>query len=112
MPVRYYICDNCDHQFNVTQKFEDKTLKKCPQCKKLKLYQDLTGMYAFVVKEPTTIGQLADRNTKKMGKYELENKMKEDGIPEAIRAREKRQKINKLSKMNEKQKAKYIMEGE
>lgn len=112
MPQRYYICDNCDYKFDIRQGFNDPTLKKCPVCKKNKLYQDLTGMYGFVVQDAKTIGQLAERNRKKMGRYELENKMAEDKIPEQIAAREKRQKINKLSKMNEAQKKKYIMEGE
>jgi putative FmdB family regulatory protein len=111
MPRRYYICDNCEHTFDVTQKFEDKTLKKCPKCKKLKLYQDLTGMYTFVVQEPKTVGQLADRNTKKMGKYELENRMLKDGIPEQIEKREKKEKVQKLAKMTPEQKTRYVMEG-
>lgn len=72
---RYYTCDNCGHQLMVRQELHDeKRLKKCPQCKKHKLYQDLTGQHAYVYGTPTTVIQQADRNVSKSGKYEIEDK--------------------------------------
>lgn len=113
MPVRrYYICDNCDHTFDISQGFNDEKLKKCPECNENSLYQDLSGQYSFVIGEPKTVGQLAERNTKKMGRYELEAKMVADGIPERIEKRKKIEKINKISKMTPDQKRKYIYEGD
>ena len=53
-----------------------KTRKKCPSCKKHKLGRVLGGFTAFVRQAPTTLGQLAERNTEKFGKYELEEKRK------------------------------------
>lgn len=115
MPVRrYYICDNdkCNHSFDVSQAYNDDRLKKCPKCKGHSLYQDLTGMHVSVIREATTIGQLAEKNTKKMGRYELEHKMEKDGLNEQAKNREKRKKLNKLSVMTKEQKVKYINEGE
>lgn len=113
MPRRYYICDNkdCSHTFDITQKYEEQTLTKCPECKCETLYQDLSGMYFSVAKEPTTVGHLADRNTKKMGKYELESKIAADGIDKQVEKREKRNKLNKIRSMTQEQKTKYIYEG-
>jgi putative FmdB family regulatory protein len=71
---RYYICDACDHHFELLQDRDEPLKQKCPKCKKNKLYQDLTGQHSFVYQEPKTVGHLADRNTAKMGKYELETK--------------------------------------
>lgn len=79
--LRTYICDSCDYSFQKEQKLHDpKRCKKCPQCGKHKLYQDLTGIYCGIIKDPTTIGHQADRNTKKMGKYELQEKRRKDAL--------------------------------
>lgn len=37
MPTYDYQCDACDHKFEIYQGINDEKLKKCPQCKKLKL---------------------------------------------------------------------------
>ena len=37
MPIYTYRCDNCGVQFDRQQHFDDSTLKKCPECGKLKL---------------------------------------------------------------------------
>lgn len=37
MPTYDYECDACGHQFEIYQGINDEKLKKCPQCKKLKL---------------------------------------------------------------------------
>lgn len=37
MPVYTYRCDNCEHEFDKHQSFDDKPLKSCPNCKKRKL---------------------------------------------------------------------------
>lgn len=111
---RYYICDKeeCGYTFDLPQKTDEKRLKKCPKCKKMSLYQDLSGAYFAITKEPTTVGHLADRNTKKMGKYELESKRMKDGLDEQVQKREKRQKLKKLSSFTKEQKIKYIQDGE
>ena len=39
MPVYTYHCENCDHEFDKYQSFEEDALKQCPQCKKMSLYK-------------------------------------------------------------------------
>lgn len=34
MPVYTYRCDNCGHEFDRQQGFEDSPLKVCPECRK------------------------------------------------------------------------------
>lgn len=70
--IRTYICDNCEHEFCISQGMHDSLKKKCPQCKKYTLYQDLSGQHSFVYQDPTTLKHLAERNTKSMGKTKFE----------------------------------------
>lgn len=37
MPTYDYECDACGHKFEIYQGINDEKLKKCPECKKLKL---------------------------------------------------------------------------
>jgi putative FmdB family regulatory protein len=37
MPVYTYRCDNCGVQFEKSQKFTDKPLTRCPECRKAKV---------------------------------------------------------------------------
>lgn len=77
---RGYICDACDYYFEIVQERDETLLKRCPKCRKHKLYQDLSGQHAIIIGEPTTLIHQADRNTKNFGKYELEDKKKKDAF--------------------------------
>jgi len=48
MPTYDYQCDSCGHKFELFQSINDKVLRKCPKCKKLKL-QRLFGTGAALV---------------------------------------------------------------
>ena len=37
MPTYDYVCDACDHKFELFQSIKDDPQKKCPECKKNKL---------------------------------------------------------------------------
>jgi putative FmdB family regulatory protein len=37
MPTYDYVCDACGHKFELFQSMSDKSERKCPKCKKLKL---------------------------------------------------------------------------
>jgi putative FmdB family regulatory protein len=37
MPTYDYVCDACDHQFELMQSIKDEPKKKCPECGKPKL---------------------------------------------------------------------------
>lgn len=114
---RYYICDECDHSFVVKQNLHDPLKKKCPNCGKHKLYQDLTGQHTFVYQECKTLGHQAERNTERMGKYDLEERRRKDKFnkkkkkptwynPEGKSLEKELKNINTPEKQH-----KYIMEG-
>ena len=91
------------------QSIKAKPLVKCNKCNKMTLERVIYGGDVFVRREATTIGQLSDRNTKKMGKYELESKQKEDNTKQE---RSEKQKLHKkINSMDDTQKRKWIMEG-
>jgi putative FmdB family regulatory protein len=43
LPLYEYLCRACGHRFEHIQKFSDPILKKCPNCKKLKLEKLLSA---------------------------------------------------------------------
>lgn len=67
------VCGNCGFEFELNKSIHDPFPTKCPQCKKHKLYQDYSVPYFAIRQDPKTLGHLAERNTEKMGKYELES---------------------------------------
>jgi len=48
MPTYDYVCDACQHEFELFQSMKDDPIRKCPQCKRLKLRR-LFGTGAAVV---------------------------------------------------------------
>jgi putative FmdB family regulatory protein len=48
MPTYDYVCDGCGHKFEEYQSMLDKTLRKCPACKKSKLRR-LLGTGAAII---------------------------------------------------------------
>lgn len=113
MPRYDYECSSCGHKMeDVYQDINDKPLKKCSNCKKHSLERIIFAPHVFVRGEATTMGQLAERNSKKMGKSQVEdlsNKdkdSKKDALKEA-----KREMHSKLNKMNSSQKRRYIENG-
>ncbi len=70
-----YECQNADCQFSfeVEQTLKARRLRKCKVCGKTTLERViLEAPLGFVQGEPTTVGQLAERNTKSMGVYGIE----------------------------------------
>lgn len=129
-PVYEYQCDACDHNFDIIQSYHASAKRKCPECKKWKLYRVIGVPYISIQQEPTSIGQLADRNTSAMGQYELQDKRKaqkeadREGdfreLPKGMSRMERKEyqpwwrkdKIDKkLNKLSKKDKQKYIMTG-
>jgi len=111
MPLYDYVCSNCQHEIqDMYQSIKAKPLVKCDKCNKMALERVIYGGDVFVRREATTIGQLSDRNTKKMGKYELESKQKKHITKKKL---SEQQKLNrKINSMTSDQKRKWIKEGD
>lgn len=82
--IYQYECDNCGKNFEIQQSIHDKSLTKCPQCKKNKLYRIIFAPYIINHTEPSNVVSLAERNTSKMGKYELETKRRKDSVDRRV----------------------------
>jgi hypothetical protein len=110
----------------IEQKMHDALRKKCPECGKYALYQDLAGQHTFVYQDPKTLGHLGERNRAKMGKYEIDSN--ENKHAQAQKLKKKKgnwynkegkdltKELRHLSEGDKKEvarkKHKYIMEGE
>lgn len=72
--MRYdYECRKCGHAEEVIQFMSDEPLTKCPACKKKQFRRIITSVN-FQMREVKTLGQLAEKNNKKLGKYGVEDK--------------------------------------
>jgi len=113
MPLYDFECEPCAYYTEIRQGPEDPDTHPCPLCEQETLKKVFINPPAIsVIGEPSTIGHLADRNTKKMGRYEIEDKNKKSNInqdKEAIKAKAMRRKINS---MTQEQKVKWIKEGD
>lgn len=90
--IRAYQCEACDDKFaEIGKRVGYKIKKKCPSCKKMALDTYTVGNISFFVKDVTTLGQLAEKDNKKLGKYGVEDKIralensKKEAQDEAIR---------------------------
>lgn len=115
MPIRAYKCETCELEIESYENLKDAPLKKCPQCGKNDLEPQLFAPSGFVRREATTVGQLADRKSQKVGKYESEFH-REAAILSGQEAKDKARKAEvelnrKISKMSPNAKERYIMEG-
>ena len=120
MPTYEYRCGSCDHGFEIVQSMKDKTKRKCPECKRHKLKRIFGTPFVFVKGDPQTIGHWAERNTEKMGRYELGDKQ---GVQEEAnkKAKGKTEKpwyakdssasTREIKNMTPEQKLNYIKKG-
>ena len=116
MPTYSLICEDCSQGIEVECYMSeyDAAIKNltCPSCTSRNIHRDYQedNIHTYCV-NVTTIGQLADRNTKKM-KSQLEE---EDAKRPKVKVpwhHEKATKTNKeIGKMTPERKKKYIMEG-
>lgn len=108
-----YRCEACEHFFGEELSIKKyKRRKKCPSCGKYKLLRILDAPTISVKGCPTTIGQLAEANTKKMGRYELEEKENKDSKELREAKKETRKSQRTINKMTPDQKKRYILEGD
>ena len=102
MPQYEYACSACQHQFEIYQGVKDPVKRKCPKCNKLGL-ERLIFPVMGQVKSIKTLGQLAEKNTKRAG-----SSMQSAEEDRKIATKAKLKEINQINKMTDKQKTKYI----
>jgi putative FmdB family regulatory protein len=113
MPTYDYECEECGYQCEEFQKFSEKPLSKCPKCDSETFRRViLTPPQAFIKGEVKTVGQLADRNTEKMGRYELEDRRHADNMETHKKNKEASALRRKINKMTPAQQKRYIERGD
>ena len=117
MPIYDYECRNCGAEVSdVFQKVTDPELTKCDKCNTDSLYRVLTGGIHSFMAGSDTIGSVADRNTRaNKSKINEMEAMKREANPTPKKPWHQTQgnkSMKDINKMNDKQKAKYIMEGD
>ena len=117
MPIYDYECRNCGAEVSdVFQKVTDPELKKCSTCNQNALYRVVTGGIHSFMAGSNTIGSIADRNTRinKNQINEMEARKREaNPTPEKPWYQTQgNNSMKDINKMTDKQKAKYIMEGD
>ena len=113
-----YVCKNCNHEIkDVLQSIKDEPIKKCEECGNDTLERVIYGGIGGFVENTSTIGQLADKNTKQMGSYkrsELEERAKESkkaASPQTVYGKHATATRQEINKMTPQQKTNYIMKG-
>lgn len=87
----YYKCKNCLSDFEYEERIKDKRKIQCSICNTNSLEtQILSAPISFVQHDAKTLGQQAERNTKKMGRYELEEKRHKDSISTRMKKLQKK----------------------
>lgn len=107
MPFYDLECETCG-EFEEFAKIADRNKIVCPECN---TQATLLVSGAFIKGDPTTIGALADKNTKKMGRYEIEDRRRREGVTQKEEKKQEYQKVRDLAKLTPKQKDRYIVEG-
>ena len=115
MPTYDFECEKCAYYTEIKQGFEDPSTHTCPHCGEKTLVKVFINPPSISVRgEPTTIGHLAERNTSKMGKYEIDDRNANNNIHQDQNTPEKkRAKLNqRINKMTPTQKLKWIKDGD
>lgn len=111
MPIYHYRCKNCGDDFEIQLSIKADKLVKCKECRTDSLDIVIDGPFEMAVKEVKTLGQLAEKNAKSMGKEQLQKKMETDGVLDTIKKKEKMKEMNKLASLSPEKKIKYIETG-
>jgi putative FmdB family regulatory protein len=113
MPTYDFECEPCAYYTEIKQGPSEPSTQVCPLCKNETLMKVfITAPHISVRGEAKTIGQIADRNTKKMGTYELEHKNKANNMDLHQKHKEVSAKRRKINKMTPEQKVKWIKDGD
>jgi putative FmdB family regulatory protein len=50
VPTYEYLCDACEHRFELLQRMSDPAVRKCPKCRKLKVRRLISGGAGLIFK--------------------------------------------------------------
>ena len=130
-----YLCGSCEHEYEFQQSIKDKPITTCPNCDNETLERVISGGNLIIMNNVTTVGSLMDKNTAKMGHYELQEKRyydqknKKDAkrksqeaaikkitgedvkIPENVESFCDKDTIRKINAMTPEQQQKWVLEG-
>jgi DNA-directed RNA polymerase subunit RPC12/RpoP len=107
-----YMCKYCSNKIiDCQQSIHEKPYTKCEACGEHGLERIIYPPTVFCHVEITTVGQLAEKNSKKMGKYGLEEKVLKDKESKKGALSEARKELKKLGGMTDEQKRRYIENG-
>lgn len=82
MPTYDYVCDACEHEFELFQSITEKNKRKCPECGRLKLRR-LFGTGAAIVFKGSGFYQTDYRSESYRKGAEADRKAKSDSKPES-----------------------------
>ena len=78
MITYHYVCKQCSADFELLESIKDEPLKECPLCHSDQICRIIHApLYVKVVGEPTTLGQLAERNSKGMSQEQKDKLQKQ-----------------------------------
>jgi putative FmdB family regulatory protein len=109
MPTYEYHCDACEHNFDEFQSINDKPLKKCPKCGKLKLRRVFGAGAAIIFKgsgfyqtdyrsESYKAAAKADQETSKTDKSGSDGKADTHGKETTAKAAKSKEKSGQAAK--------------
>lgn len=115
MPTYDFECEPCAYHIEIVQRHDEPENHTCPICEQESLKKIFINAPGIIVKgEPTTIAQQAERNTAKMGKYELETKRSSDKINSELSTKQKsaRERHRAIVSMTPEQQTHWVKTGE
>ncbi|SVA81301.1 uncharacterized protein METZ01_LOCUS134155 [marine metagenome] len=116
MPLYDFECEPCAYYTEIRQPMSEPSFLECPICGQETLKKVfINAPQAFVRGEPTSIGQLAERNWDNMGYYEktdrtIKDQIKKGGMTDE--QKEKRNQHQKIMSMTPDQQMKWVREGD
>ncbi len=115
MPTYDFECEPCAYHIEIFQRHDAPQTHKCPICEQQTLSKIFINAPGIIIRgEPTTVGQQADRNTSKMGKYELESKRLNDTVNSELNNKQKsaRERHRAIVSMTPEQQTHWVKTGE
>lgn len=123
MPIYEYECGNCGNFLEIHQGYQDKPKKRCPACKRHKLFRVISAPHLSIIKGEgeINVGHLGNRNRDKYGKDQKGDLQRKHFTTKQLKQkeREKNKQENPFEtksdetvrKMSDKQKEDYIKNG-